>query len=153
SATAIRLRFPSLLAGLTVRGDLQIGPGVMIDATGDGSCGNATGTWSSGATTLGAGSQVRGRGGDPMAPNGTADVSQMQAPGACDGLTFEAGEMSAFKALARAQGTYYQGSVTFDASRRIPAGLIFVDTVSGQPISPGTPATDLASVTVRDGAV
>ena len=60
--------------------------------------------------------------------------------------------MSAFKALARARGTYYQGAVTFDASRRVPDGLVFVDTVSGQPISTATPATDLASVVVRDGA-
>lgn len=152
SATVIRLRFPSLPASLTVRGDLQLGPGVTIDATEDGSCGSVAGTWSSGATTFGAGSQVRGRGGDPMAPNGTADISQMQAPGLFDGLTFEATEMSAFKALARARGTYYQGSVTFDSSRRIPDGLIFVDTVSGQPISPTTPTIDLASVTVHDGA-
>jgi Tfp pilus assembly protein PilX len=152
SATAIRLRFPSLPAGLTVRGDLQVGPGVTIDATEDASCGNATGTWSTGATTVGAGSQVRGRMGDLMAPNGPADVTQMQSPDLFDGLTFEAAEMSAFKALARARGTYHRGPVTFDAARRIPDGLTFVDTVSGQPISPATPAADLAAVSVRDGA-
>ena len=152
SATAIRLRFPSPPAGLTVRGDLQVGPDVVIDASADGSCGSAAGTWSSGATTLGPGSQVRGRGGDPIAPNGVADFRQAQDPGVFDALTFDTAEMSAFKALARARGTYYQGAVTFDATRPIPDGLVFVDTVSGQPIAPATPAADLASVSVRDGA-
>lgn len=152
SATAIRLRLPSLPAGLTVRGDLQVGPGVTIDATEDGSCGSASGTWSSGATAIGAGSLVRGHGTDPQVPNGNTDVSQLQAPEVFDALTFDASEISAFKALARARGSYYQGSITFDATRRMPNGLIFVDTASGQPISPATPATDLASVSVRDGA-
>ena len=152
SATAIRLRFPAVPAGLTVRGDLEIGPGVVIDAADDGSCGSAAGTWSSGITTFGPGSQIRGRGGDPMAPNSAADARQAQDPALFDTLTFDAAEMNAFKALARARGTYYQGPVTFDATRKLPDGLVFVDTVSGQPVSPATPAADLASVSVRDGA-
>jgi hypothetical protein len=152
SATAIRLRFPSLPAGVTVRGDVQIGPGVVIDAAEDGSCGSAAGTWSSGTTSFGPASQVRGRGGDPMAPNGAVDARQAQDPAVFDALTFDAAEMNAFKALARARGTYYRGPITFDATRKIPDGLVFVDTVSGQPISPTTPAADLASVSVRDGA-
>jgi hypothetical protein len=152
SATAIRLRFPALPAGLTVRGDLQVGPGVVIDAAEDASCGSAAGTWSSGATTFGPGSQVRGGGGDPMAPNSAADSRQVQDPALFDAMTFDAAEMSAFKALARARGTYYQGTVTFDATQPIPDGLVFVDTVSGQPISPATAPADLASVSVRDGA-
>lgn len=152
SATAVRLRFPSLPAGLTVRGDVQIGPGVVIDAAEDGSCGSAAGTWSSGTITFGPASQVRGRGGDPMAPNGAADARQAQDPAAFDALVFDAAEMSAFKAFARARGTYYQGTVIFDATRPIPDGLVFVDTASGQTISPATPAADLASVSVRDGA-
>jgi len=46
SATAVRLRFPSPPAGITVRGDLQIGSGVTVDASEDGTCGNRAGTWS-----------------------------------------------------------------------------------------------------------
>jgi len=34
----------------------------------------------------------------------------------------------------------------------MPDGLIFVDTVSGQPIAPTTPESDLATVSVSDGA-
>jgi hypothetical protein len=124
----------------------------VIDAAADGSCGSPAGTWSSGATTLGPGSQIRGGSGDPMVPNGAADLRQVQDSAVFDALTFDAAEMSAFKALARARGTYYQGAVTFDATRPLPDGLVFVDTVSGQPISPATPVDDLASVSVRDGA-
>jgi hypothetical protein len=42
--------------------------------------------------------------------------------------------------------------VTFDASRRIPDGVIFVDTTSGRPITDATPDADLAAVSIGDGA-
>jgi hypothetical protein len=152
SATAVRLRFPSPSAPIMVRGDLEIGSGVTVDASQDASCGSRPGTWSTGATSLSAGSQVRGRGGDPAIPNGEADIRQRQEPGVFDELTFDPAELSALKALARARGTYYQGHVSFDAARPAPDGLVFVDTASGQPISAATSDTDLASVTLGTGA-
>jgi hypothetical protein len=145
TATAIRLRFPSPPAGITVRGDLQVAPGVVVDSTGDGSCGNQAGTWSGGTTTLGAGSQIQG-------PDGEAEVQQRQPVVAFDELIFGTSELLALKALARARGTYYQGSVTFDAMRPIPNGLIFVDTVSGRPVTEATPDEDLATVSLGEGA-
>ena len=145
TATAIRLRFPSPPAGITVRGDLQVAPGVVVDSRGDGSCGNQAGTWSGGTTTLGAGSQVQG-------PDGEAEVQQRQPVVAFDELIFGTSELLALKALARARGTYYQGSVTFDAMRPIPNGLIFVDTVSGRPVTEATPDEDLATVSLGEGA-
>jgi hypothetical protein len=152
SATAVRLRFPSLPAGITVRGDLQVGPGVMVDASGDGSCGNQAGTWSSGTTTLGAGSQVWGRDDDAAMPNQEADVRERQGLEGFDKWTFGASELAALKALARARGTYYQGHVSFDAKRPIPDGLVFVDTVSGHPVTGATPDADLAVVGLGEGA-
>lgn len=152
SATLVRLRFPAPPAGLAVRGDLTIGDAVTIDAQADGSCGDRAGTWSSGVTTVGAGAQIQGRNGDAAIPNEPADVHQQQPVGAFDDLAFSAAELQALKAVARVRGTYYQGAVTFDASRRIPDGLIFVDTFSGQPITDATPAADLASVNIGDGA-
>lgn len=146
SATVIRLRFPAFPAGLAVRGDLTIGNGVTVDASADGSCGDLAGTWSSGATTLGSGSQVLGRSGDP------ADARQLQPTGAFDEGAFTPAELSALKAVARARGTYYQGAVAFDAARPVPDGLIFVDTISGQPITEATPEADLAAVSIGDGA-
>jgi len=142
SATAIRLRFPSPPAAIAVRGDLQVGPGVVVDAT-DGACGGQAGSWSSGATTLGAGSRVQGRDGD---------VQQAQDVRAFDDRTFGASELGALKALARVRGTYYQGPVSFDARRPVPDGLIFVDTVSGRPITAATPDADLATVSLGEGA-
>jgi len=142
SATAIRLRFPSPPAAITVRGDLRVGPDVVVDAS-DGACGSQTGSWSSGTTTLGAGSQVQGRDGD---------VQQAQDVRAFDERTFGASELGALKALARARGTYYQGPVSFDARRPVPDGLIFVDTVSGRPITEATPDSDLAVVSLGEGA-
>jgi hypothetical protein len=153
SATLIRLRFPAPPAGLTVRGDLTIGDGVTVDARADGGCGARAGTWSTGVTTVGAGAQIQGRNGDTAIPNEPTDVHQQQPAGAFDNLAFSAAELQALKAVARVRGTYYQGAVTFDASRRIPDGVIFVDTISGRPITDATPDADLAAVSIGDGAV
>lgn len=152
SATAVRLRFPSPAAPVMVRGDLEIGSGVIIDASQDASCGSQPGTWSTGPTNLSAGSQVRGRGGDAAAPNGEADVRQRQEAAVFDEVAFGSSELSALKALARARGTYYQGRVSFDATRPVPDGVVFVDTASGQPISAATSDADLAAVTLGTGA-
>ena len=152
SATLIRLRFPAPPAGLAVRGDLTIGDGVTVDARADGSCGARAGTWSAGVTTLGAGAQIQGRNGDTAIPNEPTDIRQQQPAGAFDDLAFSATELQALKAVARVRGTYYQGAVTFDASRRIPDGVIFVDTTSGRPITDATLDADLAAVSIGDGA-
>ena len=152
SATLIRLRFPAPPAGLSVRGGLTIGDGVTIDARADGSCGDRAGTWSSGVTTAAAGAQIHGRSGDTAIPNEPTDIRQEQPVGVFDELAFSAAELLALKAVARVRGTYYQGAVTFDAARRIPDGVIFVDTGSGQPITDATPSGDLATVTIGDGA-
>lgn len=152
SATLIRLRFPGPLAGLAVRGDLTIGDGVTVDARADGSCGDRAGTWSTGVTTLGAGAQVHGRSGDTAIANEPTDLRQAQPAEGFDSLAFSAAELQALKAVARVRGTYYQGATTFDASRRIPDGVIFVDTISGQPITDATADGDLASVSIGDGA-
>jgi hypothetical protein len=152
TATLIRLRFPAPPAGLAVRGDLTIGDGVIVDARGDGGCGDRAGTWSSGMTTAGAGAQIHGGNGDAAIPNEPTDMHQQQPVVAFDALAFSAAELQALKAVARVRGTYYQGTVTFDAARRIPDGVVFVDTGSGQPITDATPPADLATVSIGDGA-
>jgi hypothetical protein len=152
SATLIRLRFPGPPAGLAVRGDLTIGNGVSVDARADGSCGDRAGTWSAGVTSLGTAAQIQGRTGDTAIANEPTDILQEQPAGAFDDLAFSASELQALKAVARVRGTYYQGAVTFDTSRRIPDGVIFVDTISGRPITDATPDADLAAVSIGDGA-
>jgi hypothetical protein len=103
-------------------------------------------------TTVRSGGQVQGRAGDAEIPNEPTDVYQQQPAGAFDELAFSAAELQGLKAVARVRGTYYQGAVTFDAARRIPDGVVFVDTASGQPITDGTPEADLAAVSIGDGA-
>jgi len=152
SVTLIRLRFPGPPAGLAVRGDLTIGNGVSVDARADGSCGDRAGTWSAGVTSLGTAAQIQGRTGDTAIANEPTDILQEQPAGAFDDLAFSAAELQALKAVARVRGTYYQGAVTFDTSRRIPDGVIFVDTISGRPITDATPDADLAAVSIGDGA-
>ena len=152
TATLVRLRFPAPPAGLTVRGDLTIGAGVIVDARADGSCGDRAGTWSAGVTTTGAGAQVHGRTGDTATSNEPTDIPHMQPADAFDTLAFSTAELQALKVVARVRGTYYQGAVTFDASRKIPDGVIFVDTTSGRPITDATAVADLAAVSIGDGA-
>jgi len=140
SATAIRLRFPSPPATLTVRGDLVVGPGTSVDASAPGSCGSAAGTWSSGTTTVDA----------DMATQG--GFLEHQSMGVFDERAFTPMELNALKAVARVRGTYFQGSAVFDATRPLPDGLVFVDTVDGRPINTATAITDLATVSVGNGA-
>lgn len=153
SATAIRLRFPSPPAGLTVKGDLVVGTGASVDAAGYGSCGSVAGTWSSGATTLGPGSQVQGNAGaETIVNEPSVDFLEHQSPDLFDDHAFTAMELSALKAVARARGTYFQGSATFDTTRPLPDGLVFVDTVGGRQITADTPVAELATVSIGDGA-
>lgn len=153
SATAIRLRFPDPPAGLTVRGDLVLGNGVSVDAAGYGSCGPAAGTWSTGATTFGADTQVQGNSGTAATSNEpSVDFLEHQSPDRFDEHSFTPMELSALKAVARARGTYFQGSVAFDATRPLPDGVLFVDTVDGRPINEATPVADLATVDIGNGA-
>lgn len=152
SATAVRLRFPAPPAGIAVRGALEIGSGVTLDARADGSCGDRAGAWSGGTTAIGVGAEVHGRIGDAAIPNETTDSLQEQPPTLFDELAFTAAELQALKAVARVRGTYYRGPVVFDATHRLPDGLIFVDTLSGQPIGAATPEDDLATVTIGEGA-
>jgi len=152
-ATAVRLRFPHPPAVFTVRGDLVVGPGASVDASGDGSCGPMAGTWSTGVTSLGMASQVMANTGSTAISNEpTVDFLERQAPDLFDNWALTAAELDALKAVARVQGTYFQGRAAFDANRQLPDGLIFVDTVSGQPITAGTLADDLAAVSVGSGA-
>jgi hypothetical protein len=153
SATAIRLRFPDPPAGLTVRGDLVLGSGVSVDATGYGSCGSVAGAWSTGSTTFEPGSQAQGSSGALATPDApSAGSLEYQSRSVFDERSFTPMELSALKAVARARGTYFRGSVAFDATRPLPDGLIFVDTLDGRPISEATSLAELATVSVGTGA-
>ena len=60
---------------------------------------------------------------------------------------FSDSDMAMLKALAKANGTYYQGDQTFSSPP--PNGIIFVDTPSGNPLGVLSPSTDLITVDIH----
>jgi hypothetical protein len=145
-------------AALTVRGELDIGGHSLIDSRSDNSCGTKAGTWSEGDTSQGGSSKVYNYGDNTAnsqvlyANNPAGDIVEMVPDPKFDPFTYTNAELDMLKAIAKAQGTYYQGSVTFNSSNQVPNGLIFVDTVSGQNITPATPSSDFASLTIHGNA-
>jgi len=57
---------------------------------------------------------------------------------------FSDADIAVLKSLARARGTYYQGSQ--DWTSPPPDGIVFVDTVSGNPLTDSSPSSDLITV-------
>lgn len=156
--TVTKIRFLDPPGPLAVRGELNIGGNSLIDARADTSCGNKAGSWSKGITNLSGSEKVYSY--DDNTANETTlysldpsgDVVTLVPDAAFDLITYSNDELDALKVIARAQGTYYQGSVEFNASNKIPNGLIFVDTVSGKNITPATPITDFADLKISGNA-
>ena len=153
AATLWRLRVPaeSGPCALCVRGDLELGDGVTVDARADARCGGKRGAWSSGLVSVRPSTKVWGADGND-APNEMGDYVQAQPADAALEWIFTDVDLVALKRLARARGSYYRGSVLFDTSRPAPEGLVFVDTATGAPVTGGTPAAELARVELRGGA-
>jgi len=153
TATLWRPRVPgeSAPCALCVLGDLALGDSVTVDARTDRRCGGKLGAWSSGAVTVAPSAQVLGPDGND-APNEPGDYQQRQPAEAALGWNFGDADLMALKRLARARGTYYQGTVVFDASHPAPDGLVFVDTRTGAPVTGTTQADELARVELRGGA-
>jgi hypothetical protein len=151
TATLVKLRFPDPPAALAVRGTLEINGSVDIDARQDTSCGNKAGTWSTEATTVQGGAHVYGADGNST-DNQSTDIIQDVPRATFDQFILSDNEIDAMRAYAKSHGTYYQGTVTFDAANKMPNGLVFVDTVSGQNITGDTPANDMANVDIHGNA-
>jgi hypothetical protein len=154
-ATVYKIRFLDPPAGLVVRGEISASGNSIVDSRADTSCGNKAGTWSLGATVTGGSATIYGADGNNAA-NQTGDMFQNLPNTAFDPYTYSQAELSALKTFAKAQGTYYQGSVDFNPSNRLPNGIIYVDTISGQNIDAAgpstTPTSDFASVGIRGNA-
>src|SRR6266849_2120639 len=162
-------------ASLTVAGEINVGGNANIDSRADTSCGAKDGTWSQGATAYGGSGAVYGADGNNT-QNQTAagltssspitDIRQSVPASAFDPYTLKNADLNSLKALAKANGTYYSVSLTFNSGNQMPNGIIFIDTVSGQNIDanapPGTNCllggtgcsapTDFASVAIHGGA-
>jgi hypothetical protein len=155
TATVYKIRFLDPPAGLVVRGEINAGGHSEVDSRSDTSCGPKDGTWSLGATSIGGSARIYSHDGNDS-ENQPTDARQGLPSSAFDPYTYSNTELSALKSIAKSQGTYYQGTVTFDSSRRIPNGIVYVDTLSGENIDaagPGTtPTGDFASVDIHGNA-
>jgi hypothetical protein len=153
AATLTKVRTLDPPCALCVRGTLEVGGNASVDARADTSCGNKAGTFTSAATTIGSGAaRVWGADGNSTA-NEPADIQQNQPASAFDAFTYTADELDILKGFARANGTYYQGAVTFNSSNQLKNGIVFVDTTTGNPITPNTPASEFAAAQIHGGAV
>jgi Tfp pilus assembly protein PilX len=156
TVTVAQIRFLDPPAGLAVRGELDVSGNATVDSRADTSCGNKSGTMSLGTTTISSGSaDVWGADGNNT-KNQATDALQNVPSTVFDTFTYSNDELSMLKSLAQANGTYYQGTVTFNSGNLLPNGIVYVDTVSGQNIDQNGPNTtdsaDFANVTVHGNA-
>jgi hypothetical protein len=80
-------------------------------------------------------------------PGGTGAAPGQTGVHAFDFL-FKDSDMATLKALAKANGTYYQGNQTW-TSPPPSGGIIFVDTPSGNVLTKDSPSSDLISVDIH----
>jgi hypothetical protein len=142
-------------SALTVRGEINASGHALIDSRSDTSCGNKAGSMSKGTTATGGSAAIYGADGNNTS-NQSGDMVQNEPDSTFDKYTYSNKELDAYKALAKKNGTYYQGTVAFNASNQMPNGIIYIDTVSGNNIDANgpntTPTSDFASVDMDGNA-
>jgi hypothetical protein len=158
---------------LCVNGDLSVGGNSTIVGTNtDTHCGgnNKAGTYTSGITVTGGASSVTG---GPLAsfPGCPAPcaVAQNQPASTFNGFTYTNADLTALKALAMKNGTYfgpgfsgltnsdgqavagtYSGFVSFNSSNKVANGVVFIDTTDGVNVDPnGTNTNTLAYLDIH----
>ena len=158
-------------AALTVAGQINAGGNVNIDSRTDVSCGNKDGTWSKDSTDYGGSATMYGADGNNVANQslsgmggGVTDRRQNVPAAAFDPYILKNADMNTLKAYAKKNGTYFTGAavqgMTFNAGNKLPNGIIFIDTVSGNnidynadgsPCAGCTSTSDFASVAIHGG--
>ena len=151
-------------AALLTRGTMNVDGQVNIDSRADLTCGARDGTWSTGATSVLGSAHVYGADGnstpDQSAGPGVTDVRQLVADSAFSPFVLKSGDLDGLKAIAKANGTYFSGpsvsTLTFNSGNKLPNGVVYVDTVSGDNIDKNgpstTPTSDFANVTIQGSA-
>jgi hypothetical protein len=158
-------------AALTVAGEINAGGNVNIDSRTDTSCGFKDGTWSAGSTDTSGSAEIYGADGNNTknqtlsGMGGGVTDQRANVPGsAFDPYVLKNADLNTLKAYAKKNGTYYSGAgvqgLTFNSGNKMPNGIIFIDTVSGNNIdynsdgsacSGCTPTSDFASVDIHGG--
>ena len=153
--TVFQSRFLNPPSALTVRGEISVSGNALVDSRSDTSCGAKAGSMSKGATSTGGSAEIYGADGNNV-KNQAGDMLQNVPDSTFDLYTYSNKELDALKALAKQNGTYYQGTVTFNSGNKLPNGIVYVDTVSGQNIDKNgantTPTSDFASVDIHGNA-
>jgi Tfp pilus assembly protein PilX len=156
TVTVFMVRFPEFPSALAVRGEVGVGGHATVDSRSDTSCGNKLGVFATDNVDISGSGRVYGAVDGNNTANEATDYTQSQPAAAFDALAWTNAELDALKAIARANGTYYQGSVTFNSGNPLPNGLIFVDTTDGQNIDVNgegtTPADHFANVDILGNA-
>ncbi len=80
-------------------------------------------------------------------PNEATDIVQNTGSTAFS-FMYTNSEIATLRSYAQAHGTYFQGAQNFDASRPLPSGLVFVDTLSGTPFTNDTSTSDQGSAAI-----
>lgn len=158
-------------AALTVAGEINAGGNVNIDSRTDTSCGFKDGTWSAGFTDTSGSAEIYGADGNNTknqtlsGMGGGVTDQRANVPGsAFDPYVLKNADLNTLKAYAKKNGTYYSGAgvqgLTFNSGNKMPNGIIFIDTVSGNNIdynsdgsacSGCTPTSDFAGVSIHGG--
>ena len=130
---------------LCVKGNLDVSGNASISSwsgtTGVANCSSPPigGTMTTG-TTARNGNAHSIRGPDDATENEPEDMPQ----GPSNVIpTFSADDLDTLRAVARANGTYYQGTQSFTDANPLPAGggIVFVDTTTGTDLNPGPPTS------------
>ena len=152
AATLTKLRNLDLPCALCVKGSLGAAGSATVDARPASACQGLipkVGTYTTGATTgFGQGPRhVYGADGNNT-PDQSTDYTQSADPASFDAFTLTNDELNTLKALAKANNAYYQGTVSFSSSNPLPNGVVFVDTTTGNNITPATPTSEYADVRI-----
>jgi hypothetical protein len=128
---------------------LQVGGNASVN--GSNTVGSPPGAYCSGVTPRAAilTTGVVDTNGNPelIAPTNGADIIQHEPRSTFEPFKLTDEDMAVLKAMAKANGTYYQGAQSFTSPP--PSGIVFVDTPSGNPLTPSSPSSDLFTVDVH----
>lgn len=150
--TVMKLRHLDPPCALCIDGSLEVSGHAVVDArSGQCSGGSAPigGTMTTGTMTeTGNAHQIFGPGND--VPNQSpGDIAASVPPSYFD-FKLSDSEITILKNLAKANGTYFQGTQSFSTNPPLKNGIVFVDTTTGTPFTGSTPSTEAADVTIDE---
>ena len=131
---------------LTATTDVRIGGSAQVRASVDSGASYCGGAPLPQAAVMSQGTVTENGSPNLTAPPGGASYVEATPPETFDGFLLTDSDMDMLKAMAKAQGTYMQGSQSFNSPP--PNGLIFIDTPSGNPFTANSPSSDIIQVDI-----